>query len=58
MIGLPALQRFEDPQVERAPPFLHEARIGDLVRQRVLEGVLHLRIEARLVEEFGGGQMR
>jgi hypothetical protein len=43
--------------VEEAPPILEKASIGYLVGQRVLEGVLDVGEEARLVEELGGLQM-
>ena len=38
----------------RPTPLLEEAPVGDLVRERVLEGVFEVREEARLVEELGG----
>ena len=53
LVGLPALQRFEDSQVQSHPPLLQEARESNFVRQSVLEGVLELREELRLVEELG-----
>ena len=49
-----ALDGVDDVGVERAPPLLEQAAVGDLVRQGVLEGVLEIREEAGLVEELGG----
>ena len=37
------LDRRNDPRVERAAPVVQERAVGDLVRQGVLEGVLHIR---------------
>ena len=39
---------------ESAPPLLNEAPISDVVSQRVLERVLEVREEPRLIEELGG----
>ena len=39
--------------MERAPALLEHAAVGDLVGERVLEGVLEIREEARLVQELG-----
>ena len=36
-----------------APAVLEETAVGDLVGERVLEGVLEVREQARLVEELG-----
>ena len=41
-------------RVEDAPPILKEAPVGHLVGQGVLEGVLDVGEQARLVEELGG----
>ena len=49
---LPALERVDDPGVERPPLRRQEARVRHLVGQRVLERVLELRGRARLVEEL------
>src|SRR5215472_4161156 len=51
-VGVETLQRLDDARVERAPPRLEEAAVGHFVRQRVLERVLELREEARLVDEL------
>ena len=40
------------------PPLLEETTVGDLVRQGMLEGVLALGKEARLVEELGRLEVR
>ena len=52
-----ALDRLDDPGVQRAPPLLEQAAVGHLVGQRVLEGVLEVGEQARLVEELGGLQV-
>ena len=49
-----ALDGLDDPRVEHPPALLQQAAVGDLVRERVLEGVLEIREEAGLVEELGG----
>src|SRR5262249_57073790 len=51
------LDRLDDVGVERPPPLLEQAAVGDFVGERVLEGVLEVGKEARLVEELGGLQM-
>ena len=38
-----ALDRVDDPRVQRAASLLEQAAVGDLVGQRMLEGVLELR---------------
>ena len=48
------LDRIEDPGVEDALPVLEEAPVHHLIGQRMLEGVLGLREEARLVEKLRG----
>ena len=50
------LDRLHDPRVQRAPALSQEASVRDLVHERVLEGVLEIRIEAGLVQELGGLQ--
>ena len=40
--------------MECAPAVLEHAPVGDLVGEGVLEGVLKIREEARLVKELGG----
>ena len=53
-IGEGALERFQDAPVERQASFLHEAGVGHLVRQCVLERVLDVREQSSLMEELGG----
>ena len=53
-VGREPLDDLNEPGVQGPPPLLHEAPIGDLMRQGVLEGVFRLGKEARLVEELGG----
>ena len=52
-VSVERLDRLDDPRVERAAPLLQQAAVGDLVRERVLEGVLEIREQPRLVEELG-----
>ena len=47
------LEGLDDPGVQHPPPLLEEPAVGHLVREGVLEGVLALGKEARLVEELG-----
>src|SRR5262249_26573291 len=58
MLGRPVevefLNDLHDADVQLASPSLEQARIGDLVRQRVLEGVFDVREETGLVEELRG----
>jgi len=58
LVGLPALQRFQNSQVQRLPSLLQEARVGHFVRQGVLERVRQLREEVRFVEELGSLKVR
>src|SRR6267143_3369675 len=55
-IPMERLDRVDDPRVNLPPTLLQEAAVRDLVRQRVLEGVLEIRVEAGLVEELRGLQ--
>ncbi len=52
------LEGLDNAGMERPPPLLEEAPIGDLVGEGVLEGVFVLGKEARLVEELGRLEMR
>ncbi len=52
------LDRGHDLRVQLAAPVLQQAPVGHLVRERVLEGVLQVREELRLVEELRLLQMR
>ena len=56
-IAVERLDRLDDPRVERAAPLLQQPAVGDLVGERVLEGVLEVREEPGLVEELGGLQV-
>jgi hypothetical protein len=42
----------DDPGVERLASLLEQRAVGDLIGERMLEGVLEIREEARLVEEL------
>ena len=61
MLGEPVvavlLDGFEDPRVELPSSRLEQTRVGDLVRQRVLEGVLDVGEEASLIEELDAPQV-
>jgi hypothetical protein len=46
-------QGLDDLRVQRPPSLLEQTPIRHLVRQGVLEGVLTLREEARLIQELG-----
>ncbi len=52
------LKGFQNAQVQRHPLLLQEARIADFVRQGMLEAVLELREEVRLVKELGTLKVR
>jgi len=52
-LGVAALDGLDRPGVESAPAVLKEASLGQLVSQRVLEGVLDVGEQARLVQELG-----
>jgi hypothetical protein len=53
-VGVQALDRLDDARVERPPAVTEEGAVGDLVGQRVLEGVLERREQRGLVEELRG----
>src|SRR5262249_51753958 len=44
--------RVHEPRMEMPSPLLEQSLIGDLMRQRVLEGVLEVREEPRFVQEL------
>ena len=52
-LGIEALDGRDGPSVEGTPPILKEAPVGHLVGQRVLESVLGVGKETRLVEKLG-----
>ncbi|HSE94534.1 MAG TPA: hypothetical protein VLD61_01500, partial [Methylomirabilota bacterium] len=52
--GMEPLDGFYDLAIESAPPVVEEAPVGHVMGQGVLEGVLEVREEPRLVEELGG----
>ena len=51
-IGVEPLDRADERRVQRAAAIAQQAPVGDLVRQRVLERVLELGEQARLVQEL------
>jgi len=53
-VGREPLDDRNESGVQGTPPLLHEAPIGDLMGQGVLEGVGRFGKEAHLVEELGG----
>ena len=55
-IPVKCLDRLNDPHVKLTSTLLEEATVRHVVRERVLEGVLELRIKPGLVEEVGGLQ--
>src|SRR2546428_376714 len=62
LLGYPVpnqgLDGLDDARMEHPPPLQQEAPVSHLVREGVLEGVFALGKEARLVEKFGGLEMR
>ena len=58
MLGQPVrigpLDGLHDQPVKCAPPLMEQGTVGDLVCQRVLEGVLDIRQEPDLAQEFRG----
>ena len=50
------LDRLDDSAVKRPPALAQQSAVRGLVHERVLEGVLEIRIEAGLVQELGGLQ--
>src|SRR5262245_14472642 len=57
LIQLASLQRLEGAPMQGSSLLVQKARVRDFVCQRVLEAVLELGKQARLVEEFRGLQM-
>ena len=57
-LGREPLDGLDDAGVQGAPPLLEQALVGHLVGERVLERVLEVGEEARLVEELGGLEVR
>jgi len=57
-ISMESFEGVDDAGMERAPPLQQEAVVGHLVGEGVLEGVLALRGEARLIEELSRLQVR
>ena len=56
-IPVERFDRVHDPRVKSPAALLQEPAVGDLVGQRVLERVLEVGEEARLVEELGRLEM-
>src|SRR5580765_1572842 len=53
-VGVQVLDGRRDARMQAAPPLLQERAVGDVVRERVLERVLHAREQADLVDELRG----
>src|SRR5262245_22904326 len=57
-LGVPSLDGVDNFSVERLPSLLDEARVGDLVREGMLERELDVWEQLRLVHELGGLEPR
>ena len=57
-ITMNSLDRLDDAPVYRATALLQKSPVGDLVGQRVLEGVLEIGEQRGLVQELGRLQLR
>ena len=53
-VGIEPLDHLDDARVQLTASLLQKGAVGHLVRERVLEAVLEVGKEARLVEELGG----
>jgi hypothetical protein len=53
LVSIERLDGLDNPGVEGSPRLLLEAPIGDLVRERMLEGGGKLGKQASLIEELG-----
>src|SRR5438132_1830637 len=56
-VGIETFDHLYDPRVKRSPALIEQSAVRDLVSERVLEGILEVRIEAGLVEELGSLQV-
>src|SRR5262245_14622825 len=57
-VAMERLDRVHESRVQVATPLLQEAAVRDLVGERMLERVLQIRKQTRLVQELGRLQMR
>ena len=57
-IRIQFLNRLDDTTVKPAPPFLKQAAVSDLVRERMFEGVFELGEKTRLIEKLAGLELR
>jgi len=57
-VWMAAFDGADDAGVQGLAPFLEQGAVGDFVGERMLEGVLGLRIEARLLKKLGPLEMR
>jgi hypothetical protein len=56
-ISVERLDRLDEPRVKAASTLLQQSPVRDVVRQRVLEGILEIWIQPGLVEKLGGLQV-
>ena len=56
ILCMSTLERFDNPLVDRAPTFLQQCLVCDLVRQRVLERVFGVRQDTADMKELRGLQ--
>ena len=56
-VGRQRLESLDNAPVQPPPPLQQETAVGHLVRQGMLEGVVRLGEQPRLVEELGGLEM-
>jgi hypothetical protein len=56
-IPVERLDRLDEPRVKAASTLLQQSPVRDVVRQRVLEGILEIWIQPGLVEKLGGLQV-
>jgi hypothetical protein len=56
-IPVERLDRGHDPRVKLAATILQQSTVRDLVRERVREGVLEIRIQPSLIQELAGLQV-
>src|SRR5437867_3572850 len=53
-VRIESFDHIDDPSMKRTAPLVEETAVRDLVRERMLEGVLEVREQTRLIEELGG----
>src|SRR5712691_1875821 len=58
LVPVDRFEALDNPGVEHPSPLQQEAAVGHLVRQGMLEGIVALREQPRLIEKLGGLQAR